>query len=283
MSQPSVCEREVIPSCRMDKRENQPRLVITCGKLLVLCAQRIHGCDDASAFGMPRSFCLSHVCAHWCLLRQMTQKWSTSTAVAKWSRWLEFPPACGTNLCKPMARTFAQVTPIFLSSSQDYKLQVVTPDRSLSFITVLLPKQDLSVPPTTVTAATHNSTTSAMNEKQPLMESSATSRPSARQTTSAWPLDRHQIWQGLTDKLIWIEAVIGVTTQIICTAWFSSTSLSFAALYNMIFTFVPLYIATKVILKPLLDGFFGRLFGPSFSRRSARQPILPSYRLNLRP
>jgi hypothetical protein len=114
-----------------------------------------------------------------------------------------------------------------------------------------------------------------MNKKQPGV--------AARQTTSAWPLDRHRIWQGLTDKPIWIEAVMGVIIQIIWTACFSSTGLSFAALYNMTFPFVPGYIATKVILKPLLDSFFGRLFGPYFSRRSARQPILPSYRLDLRP
>lgn len=101
-----------------------------------------------------------------------------------------------------------------------------------------------------------------MNEKQPLMGPSATSQPSTCQTISAWPLDRHQIWQGLTDKSIWIEAVVGVITQIIWTACFSSTSLSLVALYNMAFPFVPMYIATKVILKPLLDRGFGRLFGP---------------------
>lgn len=120
-----------------------------------------------------------------------------------------------------------------------------------------------------------------MNEKQPLMGPSATSQPSTCQTTSAWPLDRHQIWQGLTGKSIWIEAVVGVITQIIWTACFSSTSLSLVALYNMAFPFVPMYIATKVILKPLLDRGFGRLFGPCFSRRSARQPTLPL--LDLRP
>jgi len=97
-----------------------------------------------------------------------------------------------------------------------------------------------------------------MNKKQPGV--------AARQTTSAWPLDRHRIWQGLTDKPIWIEAVMGVIIQIIWTACFSSTGLSFAVLYNMTFPFVPGYIATKVILKPLLDSFLGRLFGPYFSR-----------------
>ncbi|KAK4442038.1 hypothetical protein QBC34DRAFT_431948 [Podospora aff. communis PSN243] len=67
----------------------------------------------------------------------------------------------------------------------------------------------------------------------------------ARQTTSAWPLDRHRIWQGLTDKAIWIEAVMGVIIGTIWTACFSSTGLSFTALYNMTFPFVPGYIATK--------------------------------------
>lgn len=123
---------------------------------------------------------------------------------------------------------------------------------------------------------------SAMNEKQPLL---GASRPSARQTTSAWPLDRHQIWQGLTNKAIWIEAVTNTITMIIVNACLSPTSMSFADLCSMAFIFVSGYIVGKVIMIPLLDSFFKCLFGLCFPclRRRAHQPILPLHRLDLRP
>jgi hypothetical protein len=122
-----------------------------------------------------------------------------------------------------------------------------------------------------------------MNEKQPLMEPSATSRPGARQTISAWPLDCHRIWQELTGKQLWIDAIMAVIVQIILTACFLRVSPSFVALYHMVFPFVPVFIATKLIFKPLLDSLFGSFFGRRFPRLRARQPNPPSYRLDLKP
>lgn len=115
------------------------------------------------------------------------------------------------------------------------------------------------------------------------MGPSATSRPSARQTASAWPLDCHRVWRELTDKQLWIDALVALIIQIILIACFFPVSPSFAALYHMVFPSVPVFIASKLIFKPLLDSLFGSFFGPRFFGLHARQRDSPSYRLDLKP
>lgn len=191
-------------------------------------------------------------------------------------------------------RRIADVAPIFLPQPNTINCRrYPQTGSSVSFVTIFLPKQHPSASPNIVTAATHNpttstinemQTTSAMNENQPSMGPYATSQPSARPPTSTWPLVRHQIWQGLTDKSIWMAAVIINIAMMILTACLSPTSFSFFGLVNGItLIVVPTYIATNVILIPILKHLLGSFFGPCFSPRSAREPVLPFHRLDLRP
>lgn len=233
----------------------------------VLCST--HPCLRASA---PLLLCIQHA--------------SEFLSITYLRSKLVFAPPDGQ--CLQM-RHIADVAPIFLPHPNTINCRrYPQTGSSVSFVTVFLPKQHPSASPNIVTAATHNpttstinemQTTSAMNENQPSMGPYATSQPSARPPTSTWPLVRHPIWQGLTDKSIWMAAVIINIAMMIITACLSPTSFSVFGLVNGItLIVVPTYIATNVILIPILKHLLGSFFWAVFfsSKRARARPPVPS-------